>query len=61
LLGLVRPVGIHFDQYVIARVQTPLEACQIRRAEALLTKPVHDVNVVIVAGDLVCQLASAIG
>ena len=41
LLGLVRAVGIHLDDDVVAVIQTPGEAVQICRTEALLAGSVR--------------------
>jgi hypothetical protein len=61
LFRLMRPVGVHFDQHLIAGVQPPFKTGQVCRAEAFLAESVHDMDMVIGGRDLIGQLAGAVG
>jgi hypothetical protein len=47
LLGLVRPVGIHFDENLEFALESPGEPGDVRRSETSFGRSVHDVNVII--------------
>jgi hypothetical protein len=61
LLGLVRAVGVHLDEHVVAALQPPAEAGQVGAAEALLPDPVQDVHLVVLGREAVSDLAGAVG
>ena len=61
LLGLVRAVGVHLHEDVVAGVEAPLEAGDVRRAQAGLARPVQDVDLAVLGGDAVRQLPRAVG
>ena len=62
LLGRVAAVGVHLDQHRVLAAQPPGEPRQIRRAQAVLGRAVHDVHPVRVGQrQLVGQLAGAVG
>ena len=61
LLGRVAAVGVHLDQDRVLATQTPREAGQVRRAQTVLGRAVHDVHPVRVGeGQLVGELAGAV-
>jgi len=47
LLGLVRPVGIHFDENIEVAFESPGEPGDVRRSKTSFGRAVHDVNVII--------------
>ncbi|GAA3073713.1 hypothetical protein GCM10020000_68290 [Streptomyces olivoverticillatus] len=54
-------VGVHFHQDAVAVVQAPAEARQIGGPQPLLALPVQHLDVVVVGGQLVGELAGAVG
>jgi len=47
LLGLVRAVGIHFDENIEVAFESPGEPGDVRRSETSFGRSMHDVNVII--------------
>jgi hypothetical protein len=61
LLRRVRPVGVHLDEDVVPVLHAPGEPVQVRGAEAGLAGAVEDVHVVVRGGELVGEVAGAVG
>ena len=61
LLRLVRPVGIHLADHVVALVERPGEPVQVGGAEATLGCAVQHVHPRVCLGQLVGDPAGAIG
>ena len=61
LLGLVRPVGIHFDENLEFALESPGEPGDVRRSETSFGRSMHDVNVIIRSRQRVSDRSGAIG
>ena len=61
VLGSVRPVGVHLDERVVALLERPGEPVEVGRAQTLLAGAVEDVDLVVGLGQLVGELAGAVG
>ena len=60
LFRLVRTVGVHFHQDVIACGQTPLETCDVGSSEAFLALAVKDMYLAVLCGEVVGKLSRAV-
>jgi hypothetical protein len=58
---VVGQVGVHLDDQLRAGRQRLAEAGEVGAAEAVLARAVQDADVAVVAGELVGQLAGAVG
>ena len=61
LLGLVRPVGIHFDEKIEVSFESPGESGDVRRSETSFGCAVHDVNVIICGRQRVSDGSGPVG
>ena len=61
LLGLVRPVGIHFDENIEVSFESPGESGDVRRSETSFGRSVHDVNMVIGGRQRVSNRSGPVG
>jgi len=61
LLGLVGPVGVHLADHVVPLVERDPEPVLVRRPEAALLGAVQDLDGVVARGQLVGDLAGAVG
>ncbi len=59
-LGLVRAVRVHLHEDAVAVLQAPGEAREIRRAQAFLALAVQHLDMVVLGGQLVGELARAV-
>ena len=61
VLGVVREIGVHLEEAVVAFAQALIERLQIRRSQPELARAVHDSDVVVLGGDGVGQVTGAVG
>jgi len=60
LFGLVRSVGVHLDESVVALVESPGEPGKVGRAQPLLAGPVQNTDLTVIGCDLVGDGARAV-
>ena len=57
----MREVGVHLEEAVVALLQALLECLHVGRAQAELARPVHHLDVIVLARDRVGDRAGPVG